>query len=377
MTLTASAIDAMAPGQRLKDDRVQGLEVRKHPTGTSFLLYYRTRFGVARRPKIGNYPTISLAQARDIARGMLGEVAAGRDPSAESRAIRAEPTMDDLWAKCAAEHWNKAKQWDGEALSLYTRYLKPKMGKTKVASVGYSDIQGVHASLAKTANTANRLLAVASKMLNLAERWEWRPLGTNPCQHVQRFPEKKRKRYAPPDEIGAIGKALAKISEEPGNESGAAFLYALMFSGARPSEIGRAKPDMLETRGDNTVLRIPDGKTGHRDVYLPAQATRVFARLPKDRKNLAGRVTVPRALWKRVLKEAGIKGLWARDLRRTFGTIALSEGLLTLDQLGELLGHKSRQTTMVYAKLLEDQAHTGSAKVAGHIEGLLTGGPPA
>lgn len=371
MTLTSSAIDAMRPGARLKDDRVQGLEVRRHATGTSFLLYYRTRFGQVRRPKIGAYPTLSIAQAREIARGWLGEVAAGRDPSAEAAAARGEPDMDALWARCELEHYNKGKVWDRYAKGLYTRHIKPKLGRTKIGQVSYADIKAIHASLAKTPNEGNRMLAVASKMLNLAERWEWRAIGTNPCQHVERHPEIKRKRFADPAEIQRIGAAMEKLAKDDENASGIAFLYCLMFSGARPSEIGNGKPSQLEIKGDAGVLRIPEGKTGHRDVYLPAQAVRALAKLPKDRKNLAGRVTVPRALWKDVLKEAKIKGLWARDLRRTFGVIGLSKGELTLAQLGELLGHKSAQTTKIYALLLEEKAHEAAAGVAGHMETML------
>ena len=88
MALTNTAIDALQPGQRLKDDRVPGLEVRANAGGKSFMLYYRTRTGIVRRPKIGNYPVLTLAAAREIARGLLAQVAAGGDPSRERQAQR-------------------------------------------------------------------------------------------------------------------------------------------------------------------------------------------------------------------------------------------------------------------------------------------------
>lgn len=372
MTLTSSAIDAMLPGARLKDDRVAGLEVRRNPTGTSFLLYYRTKLGVVRRPKIGAYPALTLAQAREIARGMLVQVASGDDPVEARNVHKSSPDMDALWNRCAAEHWNRDRQWDGEAASIYTRYIKPKLGSEKVASLGFADFQAIHASLAKTPNTANRMVAVASKMMNLAELWGMRPLGTNPCQHLKRYQERKRRRFGTPDELARIGQALDKLGENPENATGVAFLYCLMFSGARPSEIGNGTPDMVEANGNAGVLRLDKGKTGERAVYLPAQAVRALAKLPKDRKKLAGRTTVPRALWASVLKTAKINGLWARDLRRTFATVALTNGV-ALGVVGELLGHKSAQTTKVYAKLIEDTAHQTAAVVAGHIEAMITG----
>lgn len=374
MALTSSAIDAMAVGARLKDDRVQGLEVRRHKTGTSFLLYYRTRTGIARRPKIGAYPTLSIAQARGIASGWLVRVAAGEDPSLSDTAARDAPDMNALWARCEMDVWNKGKQWDREAKSMYARYLKPAVGALKVSAVTYTDIKDVHTRLKKTPNAANRVLAVCSKMLATAERMGWRQLGSNPCALVERYPEQKRRRYAPPDEIAKIGAAMDTLLLEPGNESGVVFLYLLLFSGARPSEIANATPKMVEAVGEAGVLRFPEGKTGHRDIYLPAQAMRALARLPKDRKTLTGRRGVPRALWKRVLKLANINGLWARDLRRTFATVALSNGV-GLSQVGELLGHRSAQTTKVYALLMEDPAHRATAGVAGHLEAMIKTAP--
>jgi integrase len=376
VTLTAPSLNAMKPGDRLKDTLVAGLEARRHPTGTSFLLYYRTRQGVARRPKIGSYPTISIAQARDIARGLLVQVAAGNDPMASREQERQEPTMALLWDRCEQEHWHQEQKWAREAKGIWLRVLAPKLAKTKVSALTYTDIQAIHATLSKTPNAANRALAVASKMLSLAERWGMRPPGSNPCALVQRFQEKKRRRYAAPDEILKIGSALDKLAANPEHATGIAFLSVLMFSGARPSEIERATPSQLEPApGGAAVLRIEKGKTGERAVYLPAQAVAALARLPKDREKLCGRATVPRRLWKAVLKESGVKGLWARDLRRTFATLALTNGV-SLSQVGELLGHKSAQTTKVYALLMEDAAHKAAAGVAQSISALIGASGP-
>jgi hypothetical protein len=39
------------------------------------------------------------------------------------------------------------------------------------------------------------VLAVLSKLMNWAERHGYWPDGTNPCRHVERFPERKRGRF--------------------------------------------------------------------------------------------------------------------------------------------------------------------------------------
>lgn len=369
-TLTATVIDAMLPGDRLKDDRVPGLEVRCHSSGRSFLFYYRTKTGIARRPKIGNYPSLPLADARKIASGLIAQVAAGKDPSAENKNARHEIDMDALWAKVEAEHYNKGKTWDKDAKRLYLKHLSPRLGKKRVSQVQYEDIHTIYSALKATPILANRVLAVFGKMMKLAEKWRYRPPHSNPVHlfdSSERFKERKRSRFASPDELAKIGAALDKRVDN--DSAGVAFLYVLAFSGARPSEIGRATPDMVDASG---VLRIKEGKTGERAVYLPAQALRAMSKLPTGRVNLCGRATVPKALWAAVRKEAGCPDLWARDSRRTFATVALSNGM-AIDVLGGLLGHKSAQTTKIYALLMEDVAHKSAANVANVMEGLMTG----
>jgi integrase len=370
--LTNSAIDAMPIGATLKDTRIRGLEVRRHRSGWSWLTYYRTRDGIARRPKLGTYPTLTIALARDAARKLLGRVAAGEDPSHARAVIVAAPDMNALWERCESEQWNAERKWDRVAKSIFLRHVKPALGATKVRAVTYDAIAAIHAKLKATPNEANRVIAVLSKMLNLAERWGWRDTGSNPCQHVQRYQERKRRRFATPQEILKIGVALDTYGEQVEHLTGVVFIFLLMFSGARPSEIARATPEQLERQGDAGVLRIEKGKTGARDVFLPPQAMRVIDRLPADRTTLAGRVTAPRALWKLVQRDLGAPDLWCRDLRRTFATVALSGGV-PIGVVGELLGHKSVATTKIYALLLEDHAQSAAAGIAGRMEKLLGG----
>lgn len=405
--LTNTAIDAMAKGDELKDDRVRGLSIRRHTSGRSFMLYYRTRAGDQRRPKIGDYPLLSLARARELATNMLIRVASGEDPSADRSALRSAPTMDDLWDRCEREHWNRGKAWDKEAKRLYENHIKPGHGRTRVREFTYDDAAAVKEALRETPSDANHTIAVLSKMLNMAEKFgpadkKWRDLGSNPCQHVERFPARKRKRYAKPHEIPQVAALLeAEVSKAPPKNKAekhrpawqmnqlrqTAFVYLLIFSGARPSEIVNAEPHQIERRVKDDliygVLRL-HGKTSDvtgedRVVFLPPQAMAVIAKLPKEgirlrhrdgsrgRHTITGLAGVPRALWKRIKPD----GMWIRDWRRTFASVALSNGV-SLDKVGELLGHSSAQTTKLYAFLMEDKAHDATALTAGVLEQMMT-----
>ena len=378
--LTNTAIDALQPGKEIKDDRVPGLSVRAHSSGESFMLYYRTRGGIARRPKLGDCATMSLSDARELAKEWLRQVSAGGDPAKDFKTARGEPDMNDLWKACEREHYCDAKAWSKEAKRLYTVHAKPKLGKIRVRDLTYSDIDRLHKSFREHPTLANRILAVLSKMLHLAERWDLRDLGSNPCVRVERFREKQRRRFASPVELAKIGAVLDRYAQKPEHVTGVAFLYVLLFSGARPTEIERATPAILERHvktedGVATVygvLRIDNGKTGQRDVFLPAQAMAILDKLPAKREHLAGRPHMPRRLWRLVRKEVGCHDLWARDMRRTFATVGYSSGV-DKKVMGNLLGHASAATTEIYAKLMEDPAHAAAAATATAIEKTLRG----
>src|SRR6185312_12052843 len=255
--------------------------------------------------------------------------------------------------RCERELYCSGKDWDKEARRLYRNRIAPRLGATRVRAVDYASVKLLHTGLAETPYEANRTLAVLGRMLKEAERWGYRDAGSNPCSNVERFKELKRRRYAAPEEIAAIGAALDRwAAEAPIWICGAAFIYTLLFTGARPSEIERATPDMLErVERDGEVfgvLRIDHGKTGQRNVFLPPQAMALFDKMPAHRKHLCGDYhrKFPRILWNRVRKEAGCTDLWARDLRRTFATVALSNGV-PIGTVGELLGHRSSVTTKI------------------------------
>jgi len=373
LMLTNTAIEAMADGETLNDTQVPGLHVRRRGDKRTFFLYFRTKAGQERRPKMGDVGIIAIGDVRTNAREMLSAVASGRDPMRERTQERGDPLVNDLWDKAEKDHYNKGRQWDKDAKRLYDAHARPRIGRHQVRTVRYSDIVGVHTALKATPIEANRTLAVLSKLFHLAERYEWRDPGSNPCRSVPRFPELKRRRFAKPDELGKIGALIDKYAAA--HPRGAAFLYALLFSGARPSEIERAKKSQLERFkvGDAEwgVLRIDYGKRGQRDVFLPPQALSRIDALPAKGDSLIG-CKSPRRLWLKVRKEAGCEDLWARDSRRTFVVTGLSNGQQA-GLMGELLGQKSAQTTKIYSALIETNAVAAAGDVAGRIEAMLNG----
>lgn len=372
MSLTNRAIAAAKPGDRIWDDQVRGLCLRVSSTGRkAFYLVFRTRAGRQRGPKLADLEVMALAQARDAAREMLAAVALGGDPVAEWRAERAAPTVAELGDRWLADHGRAIKP---RTLKLYRvvfeKHLRPKIGAFKAAAVQHADMDGLHKSMSATPHLANRMLATASCMFSYAEKHRIRPLGSNPCAHVRRFREDKRRRYMSRVEAPRVAAQLAKYAAT--HPQAVAFIYLLILSGARPVEIADARRDWIESVGAGGVLRLPDSKTGAKPVFLPPQVMQIVATLPVLSTGRLFQIKSPKHVWDGIRVGAGAPDLRLYDLRHTFASAALEAGY-SLSQIGELLGHASAQTTKRYAHLVDEKAREAAADTAGLLERMMSG----
>lgn len=372
-TLTNTAVQAAQPGDVIWDVVVPGLHLRALQTSKAYYLFYRTKAGVARKPKIGDVTVVSLQQAREIARAHLSEVASGGDPMAARSKSRAEPTVAEFFERCYREHWMRTKD-HLNIRRLFDAHVAPRIGHHRMRALCYDDILRVHSAMQATPYQANRTLAVISKMLNLAERYGERDIGSNPCQHISRYPELSRRRFAGPAELAAIGQQMdLRFKDNPHNVT---YIALLLFTGMRPSEVAAARREWVVPVESGGVLRLPDSKTGQRDVYLPPQAMTLLAKLPAPPKGgdnltpLVGSVD-PRRTWEAMRKAIGAPDLRLYDLRRTFATVSLAGGQ-SISLIGEVLGHRTVQTTKVYARLMHGAAHDMVATTGNAMAGLLT-----
>jgi integrase len=362
---------------------VKGLHLRVSAKGIkSFYVYYRTKAGQERRPKLGEFPEVTLAEARKRAKALLDKVAIGEDPKGDWDNSRAEMAISRLFELVWEGHWNTPRftksGWAKEAKQNYEKNIAPEFENQKLSEVSAKKIRSWHKKMEATPIAANRSLAVLSKMFSFAEENEWISQGVNPCKLVKPHKEKKRKRFASPEEIKKMNDIL--LREAINNPAGVAFIYLLMFSGARPISIERATWSMLKTVTHEGkvfgVLKF-DGKstaeTGEEEiVILPPQAMSVIEKLPRDSDTLTG-IKMPKYLWSKIRKEAGCEDLWARDLRRTFATIGMSGGTSS-GIIGELLNHKSSETTKIYTQLVPEKRLEATKVIADLITSLLKGG---
>lgn len=75
-------------------------------------------------------------------------------------------------------------------------------------------------------------------------------------------------------------------------------------------------------------------------------------------------------MWHRILKKAEIKDFRKHDLRHAFASFAIMAGL-TLEEIGQLLGHLTPQTTKRYAHLVDSHRETLSKAVGSQISSII------
>lgn len=362
---------------------VQGLHVRVAKGGSkTFYLQYRTREQRQRKVKIGRLGVLTLSDARARAKGILASVALGSDPKNELDEMRAELTASELFSLVWKDYWSKQRYldsgWAKQVSWSWKKHVEPSFGHLRLSEVTPSAVRRWHSKyLESSVYNGNQALKVLGRMFRWAEEQEIRAQNTNPCRLVKAHPEEQRGRYASPDEIQKIVALLEEnVKRSP---AGVAFIYLLMFTGSRPRAIERATWDQLkefEMDGQKYGLLTFSGKstekTGQAErVILPPQAMKALSRLPRIEGCTITGMKMPRTLWRDIKKKAGCPDLWARDWRRTFATIGMSGGV-DMWTVGELLNHKTTETTKIYAKVVEDRRLEAVTSIASTIEKIAS-----
>ncbi len=229
-------------------DAIRGFGIRITAKGVrAFVLNYVVR-GIERRMTIGGYPAWTVAAARAEAKRLKREIDRGTDPLGERIAEREAPTVDELCDRFLEEHAVK-KRAELEYRRIIERTVRPELGARKVAEVTYADIDRMHRKLTTTSlhkktggapYSANRAVAVTSKMFNLAIRWGMR--ADNPAKGIERNPEQPRRRYLSGDELRRLTAALATHRSRPAADA----VRLLLLTGARSSELLGATWDQFD-----------------------------------------------------------------------------------------------------------------------------------
>ena len=373
--ITKRTVDALAGQERERvvwDDDLKGFGVRVHPSGRRVYIV-KTRYrGRVIKMTIGPHGAVTPSYARVRAAEIITDARAGKNPVGRNADA---PTMIALGKRFLKEYVSThCKTSTAEEYRRSVKlFIDPRIGRYRVPDIQRSDIAALHHDMRDTPYQANRTLGVLSKMFNLAELWDLRPDGSNPCRHVKRFREEKRERFLSDVEYQRLGTALKEI-EVDGTETASAIaaVRLLMLTGCRLSEIQKLRWQHVDLGAGE--LRLPDTKTGAKVVYLGDPAIAVLERIDRRDGNpwvIAGRkpeshLTDLQHPWRRIRARADLDDVRIHDLRHSFasGGLLVGEGL---PMIGKLLGHTQVQTTARYAHLASDPVKSAANRIASRI----------
>lgn len=344
----------------------------------SYLIQYR-HGGRSRRMSLGRHGTITPDEARTKAKKLLGRIADGENPAEDRSGQRNAPTLASACERFIDEH--AKPHCKPKTVSEYKRaldaFVKPVIGTHRVMDITRDNIANLHLSMKDKPYQANRTLAVLSALFNQCELWGLRPDGSNPCRHVKKYKEQSRERFLSEDEVKRLWETLDQCERDGTETPAACNAYRLLIlTGCRLNEIQTLKWEYIKEDG----IYLPDSKTGAKKVYIGRAVHDLLAKIEPTKDNpyvIPGRVdgqhlTDLQHPWRRIRKKAELDGLRIHDLRHSFASIGLANGL-SLTEIGKLLGHSQVQTTARYAHLAEKIATEAADQVSNAISKALVG----
>jgi integrase len=374
---------ATADGKRLEisDSACIGLTLRVTVNGVkTFAFRYRLGSETG-RVTIGKYPTVSLADAREIAGEYRKAVAAGRPPQ-PFKPVGADDeggqTFDEVAARYIEEYAKPNKSsWQND--EGYLKRPRAAWGKRQIATITDDDVAALLSKIAKTAPvSANRTQSVLHKMFVWAKEPGRKFVTVNPLADMPRQGKEsktKQQRVLSDDEIRTLWRGL----EDPNLPAGPSVCRALkviLATMARPGMVsGMEIEELQNVGGRHPEWHLPPERMKSRRPFV-VPLSRLAAGLiresladdgqpvvfPSDRSEdgKVARHSLSQATIK-VCKYLGLAKFTPHDLRRTASTIARRAGAPRED-VKALLDHTHADVTDVYDKydmLAEKRAVVG------------------
>lgn len=363
---TKSDIEKLTPPEKgvitYFDTGFRGLKLYVTANGVKTFFVRKMVNGRDERFILGQYPDLSIQNARDKALLTLSDLANGRNPNEEKKANRAEQKLGDLFIEFMERYSKKEKKsWvydQREIPKFYSDWFKRRLPDIKK-----TEIQRRHEKIRDENGLyqANRCLERIRAMYNKAIEWGWK--GDNPTSGIKKFKEIKRDRFLQPNEAKDFFESL-KLEE---NIIIRNYFYMALFTGARKTNVLEMRWEQIDMK--SALWRIPDTKNGEPVVVpLISYAMELLRSMPRtsewvfpNSKSKSGHIEDPKKAWNRILRRANIENLRIHDIRRTMGSWEALTGASML-VIGKSLGHKSTSATQVYARLTNDPVRNSMEK---------------
>ncbi|ROO31959.1 preprotein translocase [Salinisphaera japonica YTM-1] len=361
-------------GAYLWDARTPGLGIRARSNGSRHYLFQTRMQRETVRVTIGRVESWSLDDAQAEARRLRVLVDSGVHPKEEQQAhleqresqrqeaARATVTLADVWPVYIAArqaNWSESHRLDHDKMMQAPGQPRRRSHKTTTAGPLYElsaarlvdlDASRITAWIEQEKAHRPTVAARAYRLLRACLVWcDEQPAFRGLVDVPRVFSSTVRRAVPKPraksdvlqrEQLAPWFAAVRTID----NPVMAAYLQALLLTGARPSEMARLKWPDLDLRWNSVTLR--DKVEGDRDIPLTPYLSQLFGWLPRRNEWVfssptaeSGRLTDANHRHTRTLQAAGLPHVTLHGLRRSFGT--LSEWVeCPVGVVAQIQGHK-------------------------------------
>jgi len=373
----------------LWDTRLENFFVQVRASGhIAFFVRFRSAEGHYQNRRLGNGATLSVAQARALARAVLAEQwLAPVISSAKAATDLARPPLgapDPILAEAVKAYFipyiQGAKQsWKNDVGQLH-KHILPAFGSRRLSSIRAKDISAWLVALRQEKHLApascNHALFVLCHFFKLATEL-WGIATGNPCRKVKNLPVHNLRqvylKYPEIDRLLSAARHPANVRRVPEMHP---ILVILLLTGARLTNTLRARWEEFDEA--RHLWHIPRTKSGQpQDVWLSEPVLDILLHLP-SRGHSPWLFPNPYSAtgepykqiyytWKRVCMVAGLDHVRTHDLRHTFASMLIEQGF-SLYVVQHALGHHS-------AKMTERYAHLADATLKKALDAVAEGVP--
>ena len=357
------------------DTRHAGLGVRVRPTGNRSFVYLCKEECSTRRHTIGPAALMSIDEARRKCRALDVKAVSGRS---ERKVV---PTFAEFVDGAGRVCLERCKPSTRKRMrQTLNGCLLPAFGSVRLDRITRNAVNEWFDGYSRKApGGANRSLELLRRLLNHAV--DCGIIQTNPAQGIRLNPQLKRTRFLSREEIAGLHAALdACTGVRPALLQQADIIRLLLFTGCRKSEIMTLR---WQDVGDD-ALRLADAKTGPRTVPLNAPARAVLQRQTQPESEFVFPSSLdvkrPRSgdlrLWNIVRKRAGLEDVRLHDLRHSYASQAVMQGV-PLPVVARLLGHRNPRMTLRYTHVGDHETEAAAERTGAAIARRLSLAPPA
>lgn len=371
-----------------RDSALSGFGLLIGSGGTKSFFVERRINGRVKRVSIGRYGHLTPVQARNKAQELLGQIALGKDPRAEKKALNAK----NITLETAFEDYLSTRK--GMKDGTIKNYRKCMDGclsdwlPKRLVDISKDMVEAKHIALGQNAparanNTMRVLRAVYNHALAKYEDSDGKALfSINPVDRLSKnrawYPTERRQSLLKPHELSTFFNATGELSNEVSRD----FLRFLLFTGLRKMEA--ATLTWSDISFEEKSFTIKDTKNGKAHTLpLTTYLTDLLLQRQQQSASLwvfpspvdSGHIKEPRGAIKHVASSLG-RPFMIHDLRRTFITIAESLDIPAY-ALKQLLNHHSRNdVTAGYIISSTDRLRTPMDLISEYLLFHENGGAP-